>query len=157
MHVWQGNRASWHSYLAAVVRQGGHQVEERRVVLVERADVVRVDEAAGGPGEVDAGDAVAAGAPEQARQLEPAPGAVAGAVHEHEMLLLVVASLVNLAAAAGGLHILLLQYVTALFVLLYGVARCTKIASMCVHIYIQPHVSLLTFETTAIWSKVNAS
>jgi len=37
------------------VRQGGHEVHERRVVLVERPDVVRVDEAAGGPGEVDAG------------------------------------------------------------------------------------------------------
>ena len=80
------------------VRQGGHEVGERRVVLVVRPDVVRVDEAAGGPGEVDAGDAVA-GAPEQARELEPAPAAVAGAVDEDEVLV------VGLVSLAAGLHL----------------------------------------------------
>ena len=65
------------------VRQGRHELEERRVVVMERSDVVGVDE---GAGEVDAGDAVG-GALEQARKLEPAPGAVAGTVHQDKVLL----------------------------------------------------------------------
>ena len=58
-----------------------HELEERRVVVMERSDVVGVDE---GAGEVDAGDAVG-GALEQARKLEPAPGAVAGTVHQDKV------------------------------------------------------------------------
>ncbi|CAN6339391.1 unnamed protein product [Urochloa humidicola] len=54
-----------------------HELGERRIVLVEGSDGVGVDKAAGGSGEVGAGDAVS-GALAQARQLEPAPGAVAG-------------------------------------------------------------------------------
>ena len=53
-----------------------HELEERRVVVMERSDVVGVD----------AGDAVG-GALEQARKLEPAPGAVAGTVHQDKVLL----------------------------------------------------------------------
>jgi len=47
------------------VWQGRHEFDKRRVVLIEPSDVVGVDEAAGGTGQVDAGDAVS-GALEQA-------------------------------------------------------------------------------------------
>ena len=77
------------------VRQGRHELEERRVVVMERSDVVGVDE---GAGEVDAGDA-ASGALEQARKLEPAPGAVAGTVHQDKVLLR------GLGNIAAGVHL----------------------------------------------------
>jgi len=75
---------------------GRHELEERRVVVMERSDVVGVDE---GAGEVDAGDAVG-GALEQARKLEPAPGAVAGTVHQDKVLLR------GLGNIAAGVHLL---------------------------------------------------
>ena len=61
MHVWLDR----YGHHLVAVRQGRHEFNERRVVLIERSDVVGVDEAAGGAGEVDAGDAVS-GALEQA-------------------------------------------------------------------------------------------
>ncbi|KAF8648833.1 hypothetical protein HU200_064533 [Digitaria exilis] len=77
---------SIHIVNLVAVRQGCHELDERRVVLIKGADVVGVDEAAGGSGEVDAGDAVSGGL-EQAGELEPAPGAVAGTVHKHKVFL----------------------------------------------------------------------
>lgn len=88
-----GGTDSQDDHLLAV-RQCGHEVDERCVVLLERPDSVGVDAAAGSAGEVDAGDAVA-GALEEAEELEPAPGAVAGTVHKNKVLL---ALLGNIAA-----------------------------------------------------------
>uniref|UniRef100_A0A0E0F1Y2 Uncharacterized protein n=1 Tax=Oryza meridionalis TaxID=40149 RepID=A0A0E0F1Y2_9ORYZ len=67
------------------IKTAGHEVKKRRVVVVEGADVVGIDEAAGRAGEVDGGDTVA-GVLEQAEEPEPAPGAMAGAVHKDEVL-----------------------------------------------------------------------
>jgi hypothetical protein len=70
-----------------------------------------------------------AGATEQVRELEPAPGAVAGAVHEDEVLLV---GLVNLAA---GLQL------TCSFVYKVRLRSCVSMRMHCcvyMHAYIRP-------------------
>lgn len=86
--VWRETSSGVHGtggcYLL-VLRQGRHDAEEGCIVLIDGEDGVGVGRVDAGARQVRARDAMA-WCLQEAPELEPAPGSMAGAMHQHEVM-----------------------------------------------------------------------